>query len=271
MFDEECRYFSIPYQYDEDENFILTFQDIENRDERNSSLFCLFVSLLSCLILFLNQIPKSNWISNQLIYQSVFSNTILNWIEIMCSIWFIIEMFFFSSTNSNFFLLIDLISIMPILISLLIDTLTRSFPYFTLFYPLYICLKSFRLLRLIRYLPKLNLIITTIAFSIHIFTIPFILCSIFIILFGIHIYLFERTNPSSAITDPNRALAWAFETVTTIGFGEHIPRTYPGRCLSIFACLIGVIVLALPIPMLFQRFQILYQNSLKRDLWMKYI
>ena len=276
IFIEECRFFSIPFQYDEDENLILHFNELPTEEishQKSFHFFSFLISLFSCLVLFFNHLPKSDFIYNQLIYNSIFSNSFFSWIDMSCSIWFMIEFYirfiFSQESTQNFQLFIDIISIAPIFFSLLIHVLSHWFPYLSILYPFYICLKSFRVLRLIRYIPKFDLIVQTLYLSSHIFSITFILSSLFIIPLGIIIYLLERTDPSSTITDPNIGLSWAIETLTTIGFGEYIPHTYQGRCLSIFTCIFGLIILAIPIPIVFRKFQIIYQNSLKKELWRK--
>ncbi len=176
----------------------------------------------------------------------------------------------FEASSVHLQLFIDISSIAPIFFALVTHTLSHWFPDFILLYPFYICLKSFRVFRFIRYIPSLDFIRRTLLFSLADLSITFILCSLFIIPLGITIYLMERTDPSSTIADPNIGLSWAIETLTTIGFGEYIPHTYEGRILSIFTCVFGLIILTIPVPIVFRKFQIIYQNSLKRDLWIRY-
>ncbi|CAF3384244.1 unnamed protein product [Rotaria sp. Silwood1] len=286
IFIEECRFFSIPINYDEDENLILHYNKININQTikiKYFNLVCFLISILSCIILFFNDLSRLDFIYNefisneQIIYNFILSNSIFIWIDMCCTIWFMIELyirFFYYSDykelNQNFQLFIDIISIVPVILCLLINILSQWFSYVNLLYPFLICLKSFRILRFTRYISNLDLIRKTLFLSLNNLSITLTLCCLFIIPFGIIIYLIERIDPSSNIIDPSIGLGWAIETLTTIGFGQYIPHTYQGRILSIFACIFGLIILAMPIPIIFERFQILYQNSLKKNLWIKY-
>ena len=286
LFVEECRFFSIPFECDEDEHFILRSEDTRLKKRTFRAWFSatgLLITLLSCLILFSSDISKSDFISNhlmpngQLIYSISLASSLSTWIEMICTLWFMVEFylrFFYQSSagqpNRDWELFVDLISISPIFFSLLTHTLSHWFPFLTILYPFHICLKSFRVLRLFLYCPGLELIRRTLFLSLPHLSIAFILCSLFLLPFGLIIYLLERNDPSSTIVDLNSGLLWAIETLTTTGFGEYIPHTYPGRCFSIFACLFGLIILALPIPIVFRKYQLIYLNALKADLWRIY-
>ena len=275
IFYEECRFFSIPYTTHEDASLMVQYNDIqieEMTQSRSMYYFGLLMTSVSCFILFFNDLPKSDFISNQLFYRSMLSNTWIGWIDIACFIWFIIEYSIqhVYSSNGNAQYWIDLISIAPIFFSLFIHSFSHWFPYLTILYPLYISLKSVRVIRFIRYIPRLDLIRLTLFLSWNNLSLTLALSSLFIILFAILLFLLERTDPSSSIIDINIAFSWAVETFTTIGYGQFVPCTYQGRCLAIFACIFGLIILALPIPTVFRRFQLLDQKSLKTDLWRKY-
>lgn len=286
LFVEECRFFSVPFECDEDENFILQYEDIRPNKRTFRPWFSvtgLMISLLSCLILFSEDISQNDFIYNHLmpngqwIYSISLSSSVTIWIEMICTLWFMIELYvrylYQSSSdqpNGDWELFIDLISISPVFFSLLTHTLSDWFPFLILLYPFHICLKSFRILRLFLYCPGLELIRRTLFLSLPHLSIAFILCALFLVPFGMIIYLLERNDPSSTIVDLFSGLHWAIETLTTTGFGEYIPHTYQGRCFSIFACLFGLIILALPIPIVFRRYQMIYLNALKADLWRTY-
>jgi hypothetical protein len=285
---EECRFFSIPLD-----------EDDENDDDDNQNLFCrldempaedvfyrksfhrfgFFVTILSCLVLFSDDLSKSDFLYNQftsdgqLVYNLVLNSSVRMWIDLSCTVWFMIEFyirFFYLPFTRDFQLFIDIVSISPVFLFLLTHTLSHWFLHLCLLYPFYLCLKSFRVLRLVRYISGLEMIRKTLLSSLSHLVITLSLCSLFIVQWGSVIYLIERTDPRSTIVQPNHGLAWAVETLMTIGFGEYIPHTGLGRILAILTCVFGLILLALPIPMIFRTFQTIHQNSLKRDLWLKY-
>jgi voltage-gated potassium channel len=61
------------------------------------------------------------------------------------------------------------------------------------------------------------------------------------------IYLAERGEPGTLFTSIPRAMWWAVETITTIGYGDMIPMTPVGRVIGGFVAFIGICAVALPV------------------------
>jgi hypothetical protein len=53
----------------------------------------------------------------------------------------------------------------------------------------------------------------------------------------------ERGAPGSDIENINEAVWWAFETVTTVGYGDYVPVTNWGRFFAVLIMLVGISVL----------------------------
>jgi hypothetical protein len=289
LFIEECRFFSIPYAYDDDDkSFILHYEQIELDSftwHKYLSLSNMASSFLSCLLIFHDDLSTNDLLvdNHRLVFNSSLfdyfqrTNSIFVWTEFFCIIWFTIEFYIrfvhlslFTVETRTWQLFVDLICIMPVLVALLARALSHWLSHLTFVYPLYICLKSFRVCRLIRDLTCFEHIRQALFLSLNKLTIGFILLSIFIMEFAFIIVIVERNDPSSNIINMNHALHWSIETLTTIGFGQFIPSTFHGRCLSILACLFGLVIVTLPVPMIFRNYQIIYMNSLKEELWRHY-
>lgn len=58
-------------------------------------------------------------------------------------------------------------------------------------------------------------------------------------------YLFERAVQPDAFGSIPAALWWAIETMTTVGYGDSVPQTLPGRILAGVVMVCGIAVLAL--------------------------
>jgi voltage-gated potassium channel len=58
-------------------------------------------------------------------------------------------------------------------------------------------------------------------------------------------YLFERDAETNKFGSIPAALWWAIETVTTVGYGDSVPATPPGRVLAGAVMVCGILVLAL--------------------------
>lgn len=279
LFLEECRFFAIPYQPDEDESFLLHYEDIEQpSSKRLISIFNIFFTLLSCFMLFIEDPAETALVyedflpSGQSIVRLKYPFSIVSSIELICTGWFLFYLIFVSPSHRNRYwdFFIDLISICPVFFSLLFYTLSHWAADFTLIHPFLICLKSFRVLRLMQLIPSCDLIRRTLFLSLNNMSIAFILTSLFLIPCAMLIFVLERSRSDSHIASFHEGLGWAIETLTTIGFGKYPPLTYQGRIFSLLLCLFGLILLALPIPIVFRKYQILYQNSLKEFLWTIY-
>jgi len=55
----------------------------------------------------------------------------------------------------------------------------------------------------------------------------------------------ERHAPEASITSFGIAVWWAFCTVTTVGYGDYVPVTVPGRVAAVFLMAGGVVVVGL--------------------------
>ncbi len=55
----------------------------------------------------------------------------------------------------------------------------------------------------------------------------------------------ERGAPNAEIVTIGDAVWWAFETVTTVGYGDFVPVTWNGRALAVLVMLVGISVLGI--------------------------
>jgi len=53
---------------------------------------------------------------------------------------------------------------------------------------------------------------------------------------------------------------WSMVTMTTVGFGDVYPRTFAGRCVGSIAMLVGMVLIALPVAIVGQKFQDVYET-----------
>mmetsp|Transcript_41404 Transcript_41404/g.65602 ORF Transcript_41404/g.65602 Transcript_41404/m.65602 type:complete len:463 (-) Transcript_41404:156-1544(-) len=56
------------------------------------------------------------------------------------------------------------------------------------------------------------------------------------------------------------AFWWSLVTMTSVGYGEVYPRTFPGKCVGFVAMLVGMVLIALPVAIVGQKFQDVYDN-----------
>jgi voltage-gated potassium channel Kch len=53
---------------------------------------------------------------------------------------------------------------------------------------------------------------------------------------------------------------WSLVTMTSVGYGEIYPRTTLGKCVGFIAMLVGMVLIALPVAIVGQKFQDVYDN-----------
>ncbi len=139
----------------------------------------------------------------------------------------------------HFYLIIDLISIIPVFFPFL-------FPSHIALLRLVRLVSIFKLGRYTRYSKSLALFRRVLIRKQEIFVIMLFFL-VFVILFSSTIlYLVENPVQPDAFSSIPAAMWWAVMTVTTVGYGDIIPVTPLGRILAGLFTLTGVLVLALP-------------------------
>jgi voltage-gated potassium channel len=134
----------------------------------------------------------------------------------------------------TFFALIDLVSILPALIGLLVASDLRVLRL----------LRLLRTIKLTRHSKIFSLIWIVLRKEIHaIGAIILVLCLI-LALSGSVMYVVEGKAQPNVFTSIPAAMWWAVETVTTVGYGDMVPVTVVGRALGSIISVVGVITFA---------------------------
>ncbi len=75
-------------------------------------------------------------------------------------------------------------------------------------------------------------------------------------------YIAERSAQPEAFGSIPAAVWWALETVTTVGYGDVIPKTLPGRIIGGITMMTGILMIALPVAIIGSSFtEVVRQRS----------
>jgi len=87
-----------------------------------------------------------------------------------------------------------------------------------------------------------------------------------IVVFASLVFYAERTqnNPANDFTSIPVGLWWAIVTMTTVGYGDMVPKTYLGMFVGSLCALTGVLTIALPVPVIVSNFALFYSHTQAR-------
>lgn len=88
-----------------------------------------------------------------------------------------------------------------------------------------------------------------------------------IVIFAALIFYAERIqyNPDNDFTSIPVGLWWAIVTMTTVGYGDMAPKTYVGMFVGALCALLGVLTIALPVPVIVSNFALFYSHTQARS------
>jgi voltage-gated potassium channel Kch len=64
---------------------------------------------------------------------------------------------------------------------------------------------------------------------------------------GSLLWLVERDRPDSTVRTWGDALWWSLSTMTTVGYGDHVPVTTTGRLIAAAVMVLGIAI-SVPLP-----------------------
>ncbi|WP_034410441.1 MULTISPECIES: ion transporter [Derxia] len=139
----------------------------------------------------------------------------------------------------SFFGVIDLLSILPTYIAVLVPGAHVLIDVRVLR-----LLRVFRILRLTAYVAEFSALGAALRASYRKIAVFLSFVLMLILVFGSVMYVIE--GPDNGFTSIPVAMYWAVTTVTTVGFGDITPKTELGRLISSVMMLLGWGVLAVP-------------------------
>ncbi|KAK1895109.1 Potassium voltage-gated channel subfamily V member 1 [Dissostichus eleginoides] len=189
-------------------------------------------------------------------------------LEHVCMVWFTVELALrflcvrdkvgFSRSVPN---VIDLLAVLPFYVMLVVERLHgesaelvsvgRVVQVLRLF-------RSLRMLKLGRHSTGLKSLGLTIAQCYEEVGVLLLFLSVGISIFSAVIFALEHDVPATTFTSVPAAWWWATTSMTTVGYGDVRPDTAVGKLLAFLCILSGILILALPIAVINERFSARY-------------
>ena len=127
-------------------------------------------------------------------------------------------------------------------------------------------IRILRLFKLTRHSPGLKILIHTFKASSKELTLLVFFLVLGMVIFASLVYYAERLhiNPKNDFKSIPEGLWWAVVTMTTVGYGDMVPKTYAGIIVGSLCALSGVLVIALPVPVIVSNFSMFYSHTQAR-------
>lgn len=192
------------------------------------------------------------------------------YIECVCNAWFTFEIIVrFTVSPSKFDFIrapvniIDFVATLSFYIDFMLSELDFSNADILEFFSI---IRILRLFKLTRHSPGLKILIHTFKASAKELTLLIFFLVLGIVIFASLVYYAERIqdNPQNDFTSIPVGLWWAIVTMTTVGYGDMVPKTYVGMFVGALCALAGVLTIALPVPVIVSNFAMVYSHSQAR-------
>uniref|UniRef100_A0A8C0JAF3 Potassium voltage-gated channel subfamily V member 1 n=1 Tax=Chelonoidis abingdonii TaxID=106734 RepID=A0A8C0JAF3_CHEAB len=195
---------------------------------------------------------------------------LLDALEYMCIVWFTAEFALrllctrdrcrFLRSVAN---IIDLLAILPFYITLLVESMcggegSQELENVGRIVQVLRLLRALRMLKLGRHSTGLRSLGMTIAQCYEEVGLLLLFLSVGISIFSTVEYFVEQGVPGTTFTSVPCAWWWATTSMTTVGYGDIRPDTTTGKVVAFMCILSGILVLALPIAIINDRFSACY-------------
>jgi voltage-gated potassium channel len=140
---------------------------------------------------------------------------------------------------TSFFGVVDLLAILPTYLSIIIP----GAQYLLVIRVLRV-LRIFRIFKLVQYLGEVRVLTQALRASRRKITVFLFTVLTLVIIFGPLMYLIE--DPENGFTSVPRSIYWAIVTLTTVGYGDILPKTNLGQFISAVIMVIGYAIIAVP-------------------------
>ncbi|GMT14590.1 hypothetical protein PFISCL1PPCAC_5887, partial [Pristionchus fissidentatus] len=204
--------------------------------------------------------------------ESTVPHNIFFYIDLTCNVWFTLELIIrtifcpsFHRFLSSPLTIIDFTATTSYYFDLILQAiLVSTGSPVTIDFLSIVCV--LRLFKLAQHFSGLKILIQTFKASAQELLLLVFFVLLAIVIFAALVYYAERSqiNPNNQFTSIPAGLWWSLITVSTVGFGDMVPKTYLGMLVGSLCALMGLLTIALPVPVIVSNFSNLYSHSQAR-------